>query len=183
MIFVLCGPGGVGKGTVASRLVERVAGLDLSRSWTTRPRRPGEPSDAYVFSQQPAFEEAIALGRFVEWAEFLGNYYGTPVPDERYLGCESHLLLEIDLQGARQIKDLVPASVVFVLQPPDLGELKKRLEGRGDDESHAEARLAMASSEIDGALELGGVPVVNDDLDTAVAAIAALIEAKIADCG
>lgn len=182
MIFVLCGPGGVGKGTVASRLVQRIDTLELSRSWTTRKRRQGESEGAYVFVDMAQFKEAIAEDRFVEWAWFLDNLYGTPMPDTGVYGCDRHLLLEIDVQGAAQIKERVPAAVIIVLLPPDEEELRSRLHKRGDDDSHVRARSLLAATEIAAAIGLGGVPIINADLDVAVDQAAALINERIAGC-
>ncbi len=116
LIFVLFGPGGAGKGTIAAKLVESDPGLWLSRSWTTRPRRPGESDDAYRFVDRATFEEHARAGDFFEWAEFLDNLYGTPVPrpPEGF-----DVLLEIDLQGALQVKSKRPDAILILLLPPN----------------------------------------------------------------
>src|SRR5581483_682208 len=96
----------------------------LSRSWTTRARRPGEPADAYVFVDRPRFEARAASGAFFEWAEFLGNLYGTPLPDPDAPG---DLLLEIDLQGARQVRRQRPDATLILLAPPSPEAQRERL--------------------------------------------------------
>jgi len=126
LIFVLIGPGGVGKGTVAERLVARDPGLWLSRSWTTRPQRPGEADDAYVFVDRDAFEAHRAAGGFFESAEFLENLYGTPHP---HGPSGSDVLLEIDVEGARQVLDRRPDATVILLVPPSLEEQEARMAG------------------------------------------------------
>ncbi|MDA8195945.1 MAG: guanylate kinase [Actinomycetota bacterium] len=178
MLFVLCGPGGVGKGTVSSRLVERVENLDLSRSWTTRDRRDGESPDSYVFVSREAFEERVADGGFLEYAEFLGNLYGTPVPGDQYLTSDRNLLLEIEVQGAAQVKERFPESSIILLLPPSMSELERRLIGRGDSSEHVKRRLDVADLEIRTARSLGATEFVNSSIDVTVTDIARFIESN-----
>ncbi|HWH35203.1 MAG TPA: guanylate kinase [Acidimicrobiales bacterium] len=174
MLVVISGAGGVGKGTLVRRLVARDPKLWLSRSWTTRARRSGEAADAYVFVDRDRFEAAIAEGRFLEWAEFLGHLYGTPVPDPP---AGTDTLLEIEVQGARQVRRRVPDALLIFVAPPSAAEQERRLRERGEDEDRARQRLAKAAEEAQAAAALGAVEVVNDDLDRAVAEIAGLIDA------
>ena len=178
MLYVLCGPGGVGKGTVSARLVEQIDTLDLSRSWTTRNRRDGEKADSYFFSSREAFRQRIAEGGFLEYAEFLGNYYGTPVPEERYLKGDRDLLLEIEVQGAAQVRERYSSSLLLLLLPPSTEELRRRLIGRGDSSEHVLKRLAVAEDEIHAARSLGAVEFVNRDIDETVAEIKLFIQSR-----
>lgn len=173
MIVVLLGAGGVGKGTVARRLVEVDPSLRLSRSWTTRPQRPGEDPSAYVFVDRPAFLAHLDAGGFLEHDEFLGNLYGTPVPEPEDL--EGDLLLEINVQGAEQVVAKVPGALVILLVAPSREVQEARLRARGDDDDHVQRRLTIAAAEEERARPLAAAVVVNDDLAKAVAEVAGII--------
>ncbi|MFM9226427.1 MAG: guanylate kinase, partial [Actinomycetota bacterium] len=108
-IVIVSGPGGAGKGTLVESLMARDRALWLSRSWTTRARREGEPEDAYVFVDRTTFESRIAEGGFLEWTEFLGNLYGSPVPPE---DPDRDIVLEIELNGAEQVKARHPGAIM-----------------------------------------------------------------------
>jgi guanylate kinase len=172
LIFVLFGPGGAGKGTVADRLVSADPTLWLSRSWTTRTRRTGERDDAYVFVDRPAFEDRIRSGGFFEWAEFLGNLYGTPVPDPP----NGHdVLLEIDLQGAQQVRRLRPDATLILLLPPSPEAQEARLRARGDDEAHIAKRLRAGQLEEVEGRAIADAVVINRDIPQATADVAGIV--------
>ncbi|MCX7621480.1 MAG: guanylate kinase [Acidimicrobiales bacterium] len=178
MIIVISGPGGVGKGTIVKRLIASDPRLELSRSWTTRPRRPGEAADAYHFVDRETFERHIDNGGFLEWAEFLGNLYGTPLPDPTNRGADDRdLVLEIDVQGARQIKERFPDALLFFVDAPSVEEQRQRLLARGDDPAHVQKRIEKATEEREASCDLGAILVINDDLEAAVAQLRALIDA------
>jgi len=174
LTVVLFGPGGAGKGTVAARLVAVDPRLWLSRSWTTRARRPGEPEDAYVFVDRPAFEAQVAAGGFFEWAEFIGNLYGTPASDP-VPGRD--VLLEIDLQGARQVRAMRPDAVLILLLPPSPEVQEARLRARGDDEEHIARRLAEGAEEGRAGRALADHVVINDTVEQATADVASILKA------
>ncbi len=171
---MLIGPGGAGKGTVAAALDAQVPTLWLSRSWTTRSPRAGElESGAYVFVDRETFEDAIAEGGFFEWAEFLGNLMGTPIP-EPPPGAD--VLLEIDVQGAEQVLAQRPDATVIMLLPPSSDIQAARLAARGDDEARIRRRVEVGKSEVERGARIADHTVVNEDLHRAVAEVRAIVE-------
>ncbi len=172
-IFIVSGPGGVGKGTIVNALVERDPRLWLSRSWTTRAQRPGELDTAYVFTDRAAFEARIERGGFMEWTEFLGNYYGTPTPDP-VPGRD--VVLEIEVDGAMQVKSLHPEAVLIFVLPPSREEQERRLRGRGDAEHKVAQRLQKALDEEPVGMSMANHVVVNDELERTVGEMAEIIQ-------
>ncbi len=174
MFFVIFGPGGVGKGTLARRLVTTDDRLQLSRSWTTRDPREGEADDAYVFVDRATFEDHERAGGFLETNRFVANdhCYGTPWPEERP---GQDVLLEIDLNGARQVRSQIEAAKLILVVAPDDDELERRLRGRGDSEEHVRRRPELAEIEVAEGRTMADHVVVNDDLDRAVAEVAGIL--------
>jgi guanylate kinase len=164
---VITGPSGVGKGTLIKGLLERVPGLELSVSATTRPPRPGEVHGRhYHFLSPEEFEERVRRGEFVEHAVYAGNRYGT-LRSELERPARG-IVLEIDLQGARQVRQALPEAVQVFIAPPSFEDLHERLQQRGSDSpEQIRDRLAAAPAELAAREEFGHV-VVNDDLDRAV---------------
>jgi guanylate kinase len=171
---VVSGPGGVGKGTVVAALVKKHPELWLSRSWTTREQRPGEADDAYVFVSRKKFAERIDAGGFLEWAEFLGNLYGTPLPTAPD---DAHIILEIDVQGARQIVEQVEDPILIFLEAPSADAQRARLESRGDPHDKVAERVAKATEEADAGAELGATVVINHTVEETVDELYRIISA------
>jgi len=163
-----------GKGTVVVRLLQVVDHLWLSRSWTTRDRRPGEAPDAYNFVDRATFETHIENDGFLEWVEFLDYLQGTPVPAPPD---GNDVLLEIDVQGAAQIKAMNPDAILIFLDAPSVEEQEVRLRARGDSDERVSQRLETAIAERQAATELGCLVVINDDLESTVTELAGMIDA------
>jgi guanylate kinase len=171
---VLIGPGGVGKGTLAGELVAGDPHLWLSRSWTTRSPRPGERErGAYVFVDRDAFVAAAEAGGFFEWAEFLGNLMGTPVPAPPP---GADVLLEIDVQGAEQVLAKRPDAIVILVLPPSAEVQAERLAARGDSEDHIRRRVEVGRSEVERGRIIAAHTVINNDLGQAVAEVRAIVD-------
>jgi len=176
-LIVLTGPSGVGKGTLLRSLLQRHPELYLSVSATTRQPRPGEiDGQHYYFVSRDKFEQMVSAGELLEWAEYAGNYYGTPrTPVERQIQLGQSVILEIEVLGARKIYDTFPTALRLFILPPSLAELEQRIRGRGQDSEDAIARrLSRAKAEIDAADEFD-VQIVNDDMEQALLLIEAAI--------
>ena len=176
-VFVITGPSGVGKGTLIRALRERLPELELSTSATTRPPREGEAAGVdYHFLDRDEFDRRVAAGRFLEHATYSGNRYGTlrtEVEERNARGAP--VVLEIELQGARQVRATMPEAIQIFIAPPDPADLRRRLEGRGtDDAATIEARLKVAEEELAARGEFAHI-VVNDDVDRAAAELAEIV--------
>lgn len=179
MNIVVSGPGGVGKGTVVDALLDRHPEIWLSRSWTTRARRPGEAEDAYVFTDRAAFDANIEAGGFLEWVEFLDYRQGTPIPAAPE---GTDVLFEIDVAGARSIRAHDPGALLIFLDTPDEHVQRARLQGRGDIDDVIEARIERGKLERVAARELGMHHVVNEVVEETVKIVERLIdEARLRD--
>jgi len=180
MLIVVSGPSGVGKGTLCNILINRVENLFLSISATTRPPRIGEiDGQNYIFLSHEVFEEKIRKGEFLEWARVYNNYYGTPKDIVyQHLREGKDVVLEIDIQGAAQVKKNYPHGIFIFISPPSIDELKKRIIKRGSDtESSIELRMKCATDEIKAALEYDYV-VLNDDLNQAALHLQSIVLAE-----
>lgn len=180
LLFILSGPSGVGKGTVRKKLFEQAKDLKYSISMTTRQKRPGEKDGVdYFFKTKEEFKQLIDQGELLEYAKYVDNYYGTPRRYvEEMLAQGFNVFLEIEVQGALQVKESFPEGVFIFLIPPSLEELKNRIIGRGtESEKLVMDRLKEAQKEIKMMEEYNYI-VVNDDVDQAVQKILCIVESE-----
>ncbi len=168
-LIVLTGPSGVGKGTLLSSLLQHHPELVLSVSATTRSPRPGEvEGKSYFFVDREVFQKMIESQELLEWTEYAGNFYGTPsIPVIENIKQGKSVILEIELQGARQIQKNFPNALRIFILPPSTAELEKRLRGRKQDSEEAiTKRLKRATEELEAAVEFD-IQLVNDNLEDA----------------
>jgi guanylate kinase len=179
-LFVVSAPSGTGKTTVVERLVQLLPDLALSRSYTSRPARPGEADGVdYNFVSRRRFEEMIAADAFLEWADVFGNLYGTCAGDaDRDLANGRDLVLVIDVQGARQVRRRRRDTVGVFVMPPSFAVLERRLRGRSKDTEEAmQRRLQTAREEVAAFTEYDYV-IVNDELEACVDRLRAIVLAE-----
>jgi len=182
-VIVITGPSGVGKGTLIRGLLERMPQLELSVSATTRAPRAGERDGVeYHFLTPAQFDAHLAAGDFLEHATYAGNRYGTLREEVLRRAAEGRpVVLEIEVQGARQVRETLPDALAVFIAPPSLEALRSRLVGRGTDTAEqVESRLQMASQELSARDEFARV-VVNDRLELAVDELVSIVEDALAD--
>jgi guanylate kinase len=180
-VFVITGPSGVGKGTLIRGLRERMPELELTVSATTRPPRPGERDGvAYHFLAPEQFAARVASGEFLEHADYSGHRYGTLRSEvDRRLARGAPVVLEIEVQGARQVRRAMPESVAVFIAPPSVEALRTRLVGRGTDSpAQVQARLQTAQRELDAQDEFAYV-VVNDRLEEATDHLVEIVRGEL----
>jgi guanylate kinase len=180
-VFVITGPSGVGKGTLISQLLERVPGLELSVSATTREPREGEVEGRdYHFLSPQEFDRRIEADDFLEFATYSGNRYGTLRSEVRKrLDAGHSVVLEIEVQGARQVRAAMRESIQVFIAPPDPAVLRQRLESRGADSADAiDARLEVAEQEL-AAQDEFAYRIVNDDLQRAAGELEEIVRAEL----
>ncbi len=180
ILIVVSGFSGAGKGTVMKGLMDRYGSYALSVSATTRPPRPGEvEGKAYFFKTREEFEQMIADGALIEYAQYVDNYYGTPrAYVEQQLSEGRDVILEIEIQGARKVREQFPEAVLLFVTAKDLPTLRSRLTGRGTEPPEVIAqRLCRAAQESEGIEEYDYL-VINDDLDACVEEIHGIIESE-----
>ena len=180
-VFVVTGPSGVGKGSLISAVRKSIPELRVSISATTRSPRPGESDGVdYHFLGAETFERKVREGAFLEHADYSGNRYGTLRSEiEAKAGAGVPVILEIEVQGARQIRTAMPEAVQIFIAPPRVDVLRERLEGRGTDSPEViDARMKVAADELLARPEFEH-EVVNDDFDSAIAALESIIRAEL----
>jgi guanylate kinase len=180
-VFVITGPSGVGKGTLIRELLKRLPDLELSISATTREPREGEVNGRdYHFLSPAEFEERMRREDFLEYATYSGNSYGTLRTEvERRLSAGHSVVLEIEVQGARQVRAAMRESIQVFIAPPDPAVLRQRLDDRGTDSAEAiDARLKVAEGEMAAQNEFAHV-VVNDDLDRAATELEGIVRTEL----
>lgn len=184
-LFVVSGPSGVGKGTLVALLREKRPSLGLTVSATTRGPRVGERDGvSYYFLTEDEFSSKVDAGEFLEWAVVHGHRYGTLKSEvERNLAQGQSLVLEIDVQGGLNVRNVFPDAVLVFIAPPSTDELIRRLKGRGtEDEETIAIRLETAKHEME-LMDAYDATIVNDDLDTALSQLEALFESYEMDGG
>lgn len=180
LLLVLSGPSGVGKGTLCARLRSLSPELVYSVSATTRKPREGEVDGVnYFFKTREQFEAMIEAGELLEWAEYVGNFYGTPKSFvQETIDQGKDIILEIDVQGAMQVKERFPEAIFIFVLPPSLEELQSRITNRGTEtESSIRSRMAAAAEELK-LMEHYDYAVVNDVLETACNRVQSIIAAE-----
>ena len=180
-VFVITGPSGVGKGSLISLLRHRIPELELSTSATTRDPRAGEKHGVhYHFLEPEEFKRRVEAGEFLEYAAYSGNHYGTLRSEvEKQIEAGHPVVLEIEVQGARQVAGSMPEAVQIFIAPPELDALKERLEGRGTDSPEAIARRLEVAEEELAARDEFHHQVVNDELERALDELEDIVRGKL----